>query len=676
MILKNILIFAGTTEGRRVSEILTENRIKHTVCVATEYGELLLDKNEFAFIHCGRMDEEKMRSFITEGDYKIIVDATHPYAFEVTENIKSAVSKINEEKNSEIKYLRLKRDMGIKTRDEMIRYFDSNEECAASLKDVKGNILLTTGSKELNVYASDAGLKDRLFARIIPGEESIKICNSLGISGKNIIAMQGPFPVEMNEAMIDMYDISVMVTKQSGIAGGFPEKVKAAQNKNILLFVIGCETKEEGFSTKDTLKEISVLTDTDIVIPETGSAITLMGIGMGDVSLLTKEAKESIDNADVLMGAERLLNSFKESRAKKYPYYLSKDIIPALKELKAENEHLKAAILFSGDSSFYSGASSLYEALKKEGLSADILPGISSVSYLSSKIGVAYSDALILSIHGREIKNIARKISTSAKTFVLVSNGNDIAVLGEKLEKTGINDIKITVGSNLSYPDEKIEALTLNDAKAFAGEGIFTVFIDNPNALKTRSTHGLNDAEFLRNKTPMTKEEVREVSICKLRLNNDSVFWDIGSGTGSIAVESALLSDEISVFAIEKKDEACDLIESNKDKFDLENISVIRGIAPEALNDLPLATHAFVGGSSGNLKEILEKLVSVNPSMRVVINAITIETMCEMKKIPDLFNVKDFEIIQMQVSRSDTAGDYHLMKAENPVWICSFDFAG
>ena len=504
--------------------------------------------------------------------------------------------------------------------------------------------------------------------------------------------MQGPFTLDMNEALIDMYDISVMVTKQSGIAGGFFEKAEAAKNKDIPLFVIGLEGKDEGLALVDAVNELSkgLAEELDISIEEdnkkaaensnrTGaktSLISLIGVGMGSEGLLTIEAKEAINEADVLFGAKRLLDFASNERAERYPYYLSKDIIPKLKEIMESKGTIKAAVLFSGDSSFYSGATALSKALNDEKIKAkiNIIPGISSVAYLAAKVGTSYSDALILSTHGREIKNIAKRISSFEKTFILVSGAKDVNAIASKLEAEGFKDIKITLGNNLSYPDESIKTLTLSEAKTYNEEGVITLFVSNPEWKKKRSTHGLGDEEFIRNTTPMTKEEVREVSLCKLRLNDDSVIYDVGSGTGSIAIECALLSDDIEVYAIEKKDEASDLIEKNIKKFRLENITLIRGCAPEALDGLKAPTHAFIGGSSGNMKEILEKLQSINPSMRVVINAITIETLLEMKKIPEQFKVKDFEIIQMQVSRANTVGDYNLMKAENGVWICSFDF--
>ena len=172
----------------------------------------------------------------------------------------------------------------------------------------------------------------------------------------------------------------------------------------------------------------------------------------------------------------------------------------------------------------------------------------------------------------------------------------------------------------------------------------------------------------------MTKEEIRQVSICKLRLHENAVVYDIGSGTGSIAVEIARMSDEIQVYAVERKKEAIDLIRSNQKKFGLDNISVLEAEAPEGLDKLPAATHAFIGGSGGKMREIIAALYDINPCMQVVINAITIETVCEIKEILCQYPIVNKETVQLQINRAKEAGRYHLMQAENPVWVSSFCF--
>ena len=216
--MNEVLIFAGTTEGRKLSECLAASGIYHIICVATEYGEIVLKANPFMTVHRGRMDEEQIKEFIQNGKFKAVVDATHPYADIVTENIKMAME------GMKIPYLRLKREMDLVQKEDNVFYFESNEACAKALEEIKGNILLTTGSKELVKYCVSENIRSRLFVRVLPGLESLSLCIEQGIKGKQIIAMQGPFTTEMNEAMIRQYGISCLVTKQSGASGGYFEK--------------------------------------------------------------------------------------------------------------------------------------------------------------------------------------------------------------------------------------------------------------------------------------------------------------------------------------------------------------------------------------------------------------------------------------------------------------------
>ena len=672
--MKEILIFAGTTEGRKLSESLASSGIHHTLCVATEYGEVVLKEHPCMTVHRGRMDEEQIRKFIQNGRFEAVVDATHPYADIVTRNIRAAMQ------GMEIPYLRLKRELLDLQKEENVTYFETNESCAKALEEVQGNILLTTGSKELKKYCVSDSVKNRLFVRVLPGIESLSFCIEQGIKGKQIIAMQGPFTAEMNEAMIRQYGISYLVTKQSGTSGGYYEKLEAAKKTGISVFVIGHQGEDIGYSFHEVCSELEKICGQRIQI-RNEMEITLAGIGMGNGNSLTKEVGEKIEEADILLGAERMLKPYRP-RIEKKPFYLAKQILPYLLEMqnKYPMESLKVVVLFSGDSGFYSGCQSLYHALQEEinagklQAGIHIMPGISSVSYLASCLGESYQDASIFSMHGKELCNLARRIQTEQKTFMLMSGVKDVNRLGEVLIKAGLTECEIVTGYQLSYAEQQIRKRTPKECQELKEEGLYTCFVKNPDAVHKNLTHGTADSAFIRDKVPMTKEEVREVSICKLQLQEGAVVFDIGSGTGSIAMEIAGLSADIQVYAIEQKKEAVSLILQNKEKFQLENVTVIEAKAPEGLECLPKASHAFIGGSGGNLKEILQALYEMNPNMRVVINAISMETICEIKEILELHQVENEEIVQMQVSRVKEVGKYHLMQAENPVWICSFTF--
>ena len=184
---------------------------------------------------------------------------------------------------------------------------------------------------------------------------------------------------------------------------------------------------------------------------------------------------------------------------------------------------------------------------------------------------------------------------------------------------------------------------------------------------------GIEDEAFIRGKVPMTKQEVRSVTLSKLQLHSGDVCWDVGAGTGSVAVEIARLRGT-SVYAIEQNPEGIDLIHENAKALGATDLTVVEGKAPEALEALPAPTHVFIGGSSGGMKEILALIYRKNPHARLVITAVTVETIAEMTQLMKEFPVEDDEIVQIQTARGRKAGRYRLMTAENPIWIGAFTF--
>lgn len=189
-------------------------------------------------------------------------------------------------------------------------------------------------------------------------------------------------------------------------------------------------------------------------------------------------------------------------------------------------------------------------------------------------------------------------------------------------------------------------------------------------------TPGINDEKFIRGQVPMTKEEVRTLSICKLHLTPSSVLYDIGSGTGSVAIEAAMLSEKINVYALEVNQQALALIQKNKEQFAVQNLHVVEALAPNKIDLLPQPTHAFIGGTKGNLREILSALYKKNSRMRIVMNAVSLETVSEMTQVLKEFVITNQEVIQVSISKAKYVGDYHLMEANNSVYIFSFEFNG
>lgn len=671
-----ILLFAGTTEGRNLAEFLEKNQIPTEVCVATQYGETLLEEGKYLHVHAGRLDETEMEQQIQKQQITLVIDATHPYAVIVSQNIRRACSRTGTE------YIRLARketDASWKQEMEDVTEVASMAEAAAFLAKKEGRIFAATGSKELSAYQVIPDYQDRVVARVLSTPEAVSECAMLGFSGKNLICMQGPFTEDLNVAMLRQAQASWMVTKESGKAGGFLEKLRAAKKAGAKLVVIKRPGERSEEIEEDQKKEnLYAICDEGQIRSLLGKRLGicpkrqlyLVGIGMGNEKNRTVEAEQICQSADLLIGARRMLQSVKTEGKAVFESYKPDEIAAYLAE---HPQYETAAVLLSGDIGFYSGAKKLYDAIERtEGLEQmEIYPvsGISSVVYFCGKLGVSWEDVHLLSLHGRK-QNLIDAVKYHEKVFVLCGEKDGIPKICCKLKEYGLGDVKVAVGTDLSYEQERIVQGTAESLMKEDFAPLSVLLICNSD-VKKRIGHGLDDDLFLRGKVPMTKSEVRSISLSKLRLHKDAVVWDVGAGTGSVSIEAASLAKDGVVYAIEKKDEAIDLLEQNKRKFGTDNLEIIKGLAPEALEGLPAPTHAFIGGSSGNLKEILEVLLEQNPGVRVVINAIALETVAEAMQCLKTMAFTDVDIAQVSVAKGKKLGSYEMMMGQNPVYIFS-----
>lgn len=244
--MKKILIFGGTTEGRELAQRLSNREdMQITACVATEYGAELLQESELnAKILAGRQTEGEMQSLIAT-KFDAVVDATHPYAAVASENIETAA------KSCGVLYLRLLREAS-DSRGAI--HVSSTAQAAEKLLDLSGNILLTTGSKELEKFIIVPNFAERIFPRVLPSVESVEKCEKLGFLRKNIIAMQGPFSTMLNIAIIEQFNIKNLVTKDGGKQGGFTEKIDAATQTGTQIIVINRPKIERGFNMQEILE--------------------------------------------------------------------------------------------------------------------------------------------------------------------------------------------------------------------------------------------------------------------------------------------------------------------------------------------------------------------------------------------------------------------------------------
>ena len=234
--MKRIFIFAGTTEGRELSERLSKSGFEVSASVATEYGAQLLPKSENLKVLQGRLDSTQMISLLSQADYAYVIDATHPFATEVSKEIKKACN------CTKIPYLRLARNTeseeAVPAQSQNLLYFDDFSQASEWLESQGGKIFVTTGSKELGQICRKITDRSRLIVRVLPSQESLEICRDCGIAESQIIAMQGPFSLESNLSQFREGGAEILLTKESGSKGGYFEKISAAQELGMKIAVI------------------------------------------------------------------------------------------------------------------------------------------------------------------------------------------------------------------------------------------------------------------------------------------------------------------------------------------------------------------------------------------------------------------------------------------------------
>ncbi len=393
--------------------------------------------------------------------------------------------------------------------------------------------------------------------------------------------------------------------------------------------------------------------------------VNIVGIGPGNPELLTGAAIKAIKESNILIGDKRMLAAFAEADKKIYDTIKTVDIVEIAASANPEKDVL--AVLVSGDVGFFSLAKTISGKLPD--CECVRYCGISSLVYFAAKLQLSWDDAKIVSMHGRK-QDLVAAVAENKKVFSLTGGEHTPQMLCAQLCEHGLDDVQVYVGENLSYPEEKITVGTAAEISKQNFPSLSVMMIINEQAAKYQPVvHGLADELFTRSKVPMTKQEVRSVSMSKLMPKATDKIYDIGAGTGSCSVELALLANKGQVWAFERNPEAVALIHKNKDLFGIENLEVIAGEALENIKDMPAPDCVFVGGSGGDLCEMLDIIYAKNSDCRVVINAITIETLAEVADYYKKHQDYSLEIVNVCVARSRKLGSYNLMMAQNPVYV-------
>ena len=393
--------------------------------------------------------------------------------------------------------------------------------------------------------------------------------------------------------------------------------------------------------------------------------VNIVGIGPGNPDLLTGEARQAIAASNILLGDKRMLSAFADSSKTVYDTIKTS----AIAEVAAKADPAKdvLAVLVSGDVGFFSLAKTISGKLPD--CECVRYCGISSLVYFASKLQLSWDDAKIVSMHGRD-QNLVAAVAQNKKVFSLTGGDHSPQALCKQLCEHGLGQVLVYVGENLSYPEEKITQGTAEEISALSFPSLSVMMLINDEANCFEPTvHGLADDLFMRSKVPMTKQEVRSVSMSKLMPKATDVIYDIGAGTGSCSVELALIAKQGKVWAFERNPVAVELLGKNKELFGLTNLDVIAGEALENIKTMPAPDCVFVGGSGGDLCEMLDVIYAKNSKCRIVINAITVETLAQVAAYYKEHTDYSLEIVNVFVARSKKLGSYNLMMAQNTVYV-------
>ena len=388
--------------------------------------------------------------------------------------------------------------------------------------------------------------------------------------------------------------------------------------------------------------------------------VTLIGMG-ASADTLTAEAREALGRAELVAGAQRLLDALPAGvTAERVPAVRPADVLAVV--AGAQN----AAVLYSGDTGFYSGAAGLLARLKEAGIPARVLPGLSSVQMLAAALGRPWQDWKLVSAHGRPCDPVAAVCGGQPAFFLTGTGESGPAALCAQLAAAGLGALPVTVGENLGLASRRIFAGT---AAGAAGErfGPLAVLLAEPAFRLPARTPGWPDETFVRAEgVPMTKRAVRAQVLAQLALCPGETVWDVGAGTGSVSLEMAYANGGAPVWAVERLPEACAVLEENRRRLGGWNVRPVSGEAPAALAGLPAPDAVFIGGTRGRLGPILDAALAANPAARICLTAIALETLAAAL---DACTARGLEAEITQIAAAHAAGRPHLLRAANPVFL-------
>lgn len=414
--------------------------------------------------------------------------------------------------------------------------------------------------------------------------------------------------------------------------------------------------------------------------------VCIIGIGIEGERSLSQRALRLIEGADMLIGGRRHLACFPEFKREKVVIGSNLDnVVKIIKDHSQFTIHnsLNIVVLATGDPDFFGIADFLMKRLGKD--SVTVIPNVSVMQEAFARIKENWNGARFFSLHGRgkvnsqrenTVKDVIDEIKCHDKVGIFTDPDNTPAKIARALTERGVKDYMAYVCEDLGTEKEKVTqgTLAMIAKKTFSPLNVVVLIRGEGSGGRSQNiscpcSFGISDTEFFHSKGMITKEEIRVISLAKLKLKADSIIWDIGAGSGSLSVEAAMLAKYGKVFAVEKEKKRVNNIEKNKEKFKAANLEIIRKKAPDGLSNLPAPDAVFIGGGGKDVGKIL-KICSkrIKRCGIIVVNAITIET---LSAAAHFFEASgwDMETISVNIAKTKDVADSHLFNAHNPVFI-------
>ncbi len=402
--------------------------------------------------------------------------------------------------------------------------------------------------------------------------------------------------------------------------------------------------------------------------------ITIIGIGDDGLAGLTRQAHDVISSAGTLFGPANLLA--KLELGKQIRVALSADLEQVAASIDAANKE-PLVLLASGDPLFYGTARFLCEKLGKDRF--EVLPHVSSMQLAFARVKESWDEAYLTNLATQSLQRVVEKIRSAEKVGVFTSDEHSPAKLAQALLDKGIDYFTAYVCENLGSPDERVTRGALNEI-ASQGFGNLNVMVlvrlpnvpDRPAAMQGKRLFGNPDECFLQSRPKrglLTQSEVRVIALSEMDLGPTSIVWDVGAGSGSVAIEAAQLSLAGRVYAIEMDAEDYNLLIQNSQTFGIENLTPVLGEAPEAWSELPDPDAIFVGGTGRSVVNLVESAwARLRQGGRLVVNVASLENLTSVDQLLRKLAV-DPRVLMVNLARSQYQFEALRLESANPTFL-------